>query len=171
MPRKTGRPSSFKPEFVEQAKKLCALGATDVELADFFKVSINTIGNWKAQHPDFLGALKLGKEAADERVSTSLYQRAMGYTHEAVKIFMPAGAKKPVLVPYREHVPPDTTAMIFWLKNRRPAEWRERSHVEHTGADGGPIETMDMTAREVVERRIASLTTRGTADSGPRRDN
>lgn len=129
--KRTGRPSAFRPEFVEQAKKLCMLGATDVELADFFNVSINTIGNWKSQHTDFLGALKLGKDAADERVSASLYQRAMGYTHEAVKIFMPAGAKKAVVVPYREHVPPDTTACIFWLKNRRSGEWRDIQRVEH----------------------------------------
>lgn len=129
--KRVGRPTAFKPEFVEQAKKLCALGATDVEMADFFGTTITTIKNWKSRYPEFLASLKLGKEAADDRVATSLYQRAMGYTHEAVKIFMPAGAKKPVLVPYREHVPPDTTACIFWLKNRRQQEWRDIQRVEH----------------------------------------
>lgn len=132
--RKPGRPSAFKPEYAAQAEKLCKLGATDVELADFFATTITTIKNWKSQFPEFLAALKLGKEAADDRVSASLYQRAMGYTHDAVKIFMPAGAKKPVLVPYREHVPPDTTACIFWLKNRRPEDWRDRTSIEHSGS-------------------------------------
>lgn len=141
---RTGRPSAFKPEFVEQARKLCELGATDVELADFFHVSIATISNWKVAHREFLEALKLGKVAADDRVSTSLYQRAMGYSHDAEKIFMPSGAKKPVRVAYREHVPPDTTACIFWLKNRRPEEWRDRTQHEHTGKDGGPIQTLDL---------------------------
>ena len=79
MPR-IGRPSSYKPRFVQQAKKLCELGATDVELSDFFDVSINTIGNWKTQHAAFLGALKAGKDVADDRVERSLYQRAIGYT-------------------------------------------------------------------------------------------
>ena len=48
-----------------------------------------------------------------------------------MKIFMPAGAKKPVYAPYREHVPPDTTAAIFWLKNRDPAHWRDAWQLEH----------------------------------------
>src|SRR5271167_3722254 len=61
----------------------------------------------------------------------SLYQRANGYSYDAVKIFMPAGAKKPVYAPYREHVPPDTTAAIFWLKNRDPAHWRDAWQLEH----------------------------------------
>ena len=57
-------------------------------------------------------------------------ERANGYTYDAVKIFMPAGAKKPVYAPYREHVPPDTTAAIFWLKNRDPAHWRDAWQLE-----------------------------------------
>lgn len=133
------RPSSYKPEFAEQAGKLCSLGATDEDLADFFKVHIRTISNWKGQYREFLQALKVGKDEADDRVERSLYQRANGYTSDAVKIFMPAGASKPVYAPYREHVPPDTTAMIFWLKNRRPDLWRDRVQNEHTGKDGGPI--------------------------------
>lgn len=140
MPKRScGRPSSFKLEFVAQAQKLCELGATDVELADFFEVSINTIGNWKSRYPEFLGALKAGKEAADDRVERSLYARANGYTFDAVKIFMPAGAKEPVMAPYREHVPPDVTACIFWLKNRRKDEWRDKQDLEHTGKDGQPL--------------------------------
>ena len=55
----------------------------------------------------------------------SLYQRGLGYSYDAVKIFMPAGAKKPIYAPYVEHVPPDTTAAIFWLENRDPAHWRD----------------------------------------------
>ena len=64
-------------------------------------------------------------------LSISLYERANGYTYDAVKIFMPAGAKKPVYAPYIEHVPPDTTACIFWLKNRDPARWRDTWQLEH----------------------------------------
>jgi hypothetical protein len=50
----------------------------------------------------------------------------------AVKIFMPAGAKKPIYAPYVEHIPPDVTACIFWLKNRRPDLWRDTHQLEHT---------------------------------------
>lgn len=129
----TGRPSSYKPEYADQAEKLCRLGATDVELADFFSVERTTIWRWASRHEEFCNALKAGKAAADERVTHSLYHRAVGYTHDAVKIFMPAGAREPVYAPYREHVPPDTTAAIFWLKNRRPEEWRDKQQIEHSG--------------------------------------
>lgn len=134
-----GRPSSFKPQFVEQAKKLCELGATDVEIADFFEIAVSTFYKWKNERPEFSEALKVGKEAADNRVEKSLYHKAVGYTFDAVKIFMPAGASEPVYAPYREHAPPDTTACIFWLKNRRRDEWRDKQDHEVTGADGAPL--------------------------------
>lgn len=126
------RPSKYDPSFPEQARKLCLLGATDLEIADFFEVSIASLYRWKNEHPEFCEALKEAKAEADKRVEESLYQRALGYSHEAVKIFMPAGASEPVKVPYREHYPPDTTAAIFWLKNRRPEAWRDKHEVEHS---------------------------------------
>ena len=61
----------------------------------------------------------------------SLYARAVGYNYEAVKIFMPANREKPVYAPYVEHVPPDVTAAIFWLKNRDPQHWRDSQQLEH----------------------------------------
>lgn len=124
-----GRPSSYRPEFAVQAEKLCKLGATDPELADFFEVSVTTVRNWMRVHPDFLAALK-GKDEADDRVERSLYQKAIGYEHDAVKIFQVNG--EPLIVPYRERVAPDTTAAIFWLKNRRPEQWRDVNKHEHT---------------------------------------
>lgn len=130
-----GRPTSYKPEYALQAEKLCVLGATDIEVADFFGISVATVSNWKNEHSDFLEALKSGKEKSDERVERSLYHRAIGYSFDAVKIFN--GKYGVVTVPYREHIPPDTTAMIFWLKNRRKDRWRDRH--ELTGADGGAI--------------------------------
>ncbi len=152
--RGRGRPSAFRPEYVEQAEKLCKLGATDVEMADFFGVSINTIGNWAVRHPQFLGVLKLGKEAFDDRMERSLAHRGLGYTYDAVKIFPPKReGGKPVVVPYREHLPPDTAAAFIWLKNRRRAEWRDRQEHELTGKDGGPI-----SLGERLDRAIAKLT-------------
>lgn len=150
-----GRPSSYRPEFVDQARKLADLGARDVDLADFFDVSINTIHNWKTSHPEFLGALKVGKDQVDDRVERSLLQRALGYTFDSVKI-IPQRDDGPLIVPIREHVPPDTTACIFWLKNRRRDAWRDRQDLEHTGKDGGPIETREMSELEVA-RRLAFI--------------
>jgi hypothetical protein len=84
----------------------------------------------------------VGKEVADDRVERSLFNRATGYTYDATKVFMPAGAKKPVYAPYREHVPPDVTACIFWLKNRRKDQWRDRQDHELTGPGGNPIQVV-----------------------------
>jgi hypothetical protein len=65
------------------------------------------------------------------RTERSLYERANGYNYQAVKIFMPANRQKPVYAPYIEHVPPDVTAGIFWMKNRDPQHWRDSQQLEH----------------------------------------
>jgi hypothetical protein len=129
--QKTGRKSTFLTQYVAIAERMTYLGATDRDLAVAFQTTITTIKNWKAQHPKFLAALRVGKEGADARVKRSLYQRAVGYDYDAVKIFMPAGAKAPIYAPYVEHVPPDTTAGIFWMKNRDPANWRDAWQIEN----------------------------------------
>lgn len=133
---KGGRPSSFKPEYVEQAYKLSLLGAKDTEMANFFEVSEKTLNNWKQDHPKFLQSLKEGKEVADARVVDSLYKKAIGghkireTTFE--KVVMPSTSdediaqevyKKKVV---EKEVVADTTAQIFWLKNRQPDKWREK---------------------------------------------
>ncbi len=134
-----GRPSKFKPEFIAQAEKLCKLGATDQEIADFFEVEVRTVYRWKAENEQFCQALKSGKDEADERVERSLYARANGYEHDEVDIRVVGGAI--VQTPIRKYYPPDTTAAIFWMKNRRPDQWRETKAVELTGKDGGPVQT------------------------------
>lgn len=159
-----GRPSSYSPEFVPQVAKLCALGATDEDIADFFEVSVRTIYRWQNEHEDFCQSLKTGKASADDRVERSLYHKAVGYKHEAVKIFMPAGAAKPVYAPYVEHVSPDTTAAIFWLKNRRADQWRDVHKFEH-GKPGEFDELSDSELKERVEA-VASRFGTGSEDGG-----
>ncbi len=127
-----GRPTDYKAAYAEGARALASKGATDAEIADFYGVDVRTIYRWKNTHDEFCQALKAGKEIADERVERSLYHRAIGYEQEEVKIFMPAGAEKPVYAPYTAKVAPDTTAAIFWLKNRRPDLWRDKTEVAVT---------------------------------------
>jgi hypothetical protein len=137
---KGGRPTKYKPEYAEQAFKLCLLGSTDEEMADFFNISVATLYNWKNDYPEFLEAIKNGKIKADADIANSLYNRAKGYKQQTVKVFQYQG--DPVIVPVVEHIPPDTGAAMAWLKNRQPKRWRDR--VEHTGADGGPIAITDI---------------------------
>lgn len=126
-----GRPTGYKKEYAGQARKLCELGATDVDLADFFEVSDRTIYRWASKYDEFCQALKAGKGMADDRVERSLYHKAVGYSFDSEKVFQHQG--QIVRAPTREHVPPDTTAAIFWLKNRRKDEWRDKQEHEHTG--------------------------------------
>lgn len=147
-----GRPSSFKPEYIGQAKKLVALGATDMTLADFFGVAVSSISKWKNDYPEFSDALKESKADLDSKVERSLYERAVGYKYPAIKIMQYQGV--PIEVPYTEHIAPDTTAQIFWLKNRQPARWRDKQDHEHTGKDGGAIQIVvgNQADKDILEK-------------------
>jgi hypothetical protein len=135
-----GRPPRYNPDIhPKAAKALCAKGATIAELAAAFDVAISTIWLWKTSHPEFFESCRLGLEAATDRVERSMFERAVGYTHESTKIFMPAGATKPVYAPYLEHVPPDPRAGEFWLTNRAPDRWKHKQSTEHNEAEDSPI--------------------------------
>lgn len=125
------RPTKYKEEYAEQAAKLCKLGATDAQLADFFGVAVSTVALWKVQHKAFSDAIKVPKAEADARVEQSLYRRATGYECDETDIRVVNGTI--VETPLRKHYPPDPTAMIFWLKNRQPDAWRDKTETEHSG--------------------------------------
>ena len=146
-----GRPSSYKPEYAKQASHLAELGATDQEVAGFFEVDVRTIHRWKHDHEAFCHSLKVGKEVADDRVERSLYQKAIGYEQEEVKIFMPGGATEPVYAPFTAKIAPDTTAAIFWLKNRRSQDWRDKREVEYSGE-------MAISTKEQRDAAVAAAT-------------
>lgn len=132
------RPTKFDNTYCEQARKLCRLGATDKELSDFFQVSEATLNNWKNAHPEFLESLREGKALADAEVADKLFKRATGYEHKAVKITAsPDGREHQT--EYVERYPPDTTACIFWLKNRRPDVWRDKVDHAMQNPDGSAL--------------------------------
>lgn len=146
--------TTYKPEFDQQAYHYCLLGATNQDLARFFKVSETTIKQWKKKFPDFFEAIKAGKELADMKVVKSLYKRAIGYTYQEV---ISQAAKVPASKAKKEdstdedfladtsngfqtikvttkEVAPDIRAQIFWLKNRQPQYWKDKQEVDHTTA-------------------------------------
>jgi hypothetical protein len=136
---KRGRPTDFTVKMAERAYVLAQQGATDQEIAEGLGIGTTTYYRWRHEHPEFRKATELGKEAADERVERSLYHRAVGYSHPAVKIFMPAGASEPVYAPYVEHHAPETAAASLWLRNRQPDKWRDKVDHELSGKDGSAI--------------------------------
>ena len=100
---KRGRKSDFRPEYILIAKACARFGAIEDEIANELNIGPATLDRWKQKYPEFRCALKAGKEASDDRVERSLYQLAIGWNGQ----------------------PPNTTAAIFWLKNRRPDRWRD----------------------------------------------
>jgi hypothetical protein len=130
----SGRPTKFKSEYSEQVLKLCRLGATDKEIANFFNVSESTLNLWKKEHPAFSESIKNGKTVADMEVADKLYKRATGYTHKEDKIFQYEGS--PVVVPTLKHYPPDPISIIYWLNNRQPNNWKNKQEIKHIGKLG-----------------------------------
>ncbi len=126
-----GRPFTYDATYhPEKARKFALLGLTDKQIADAFDIDESTIHAWKKDHIEFIQALKEGKEIADANVAESLYKRASGYEHKAIKMFYDKDSKEVIKEEYIEHYPPDSTAMIFWLKNRRSDLWRDRHQFE-----------------------------------------
>lgn len=142
-----GRPSSYREEFPALAFNYCLLGATDSDLANFFDVQESTINNWKKDHPDFLESIKKGKERADAVIAASLYNRAKGAVinqQQAFKVkeitYNEDGKKCEIesieIINLQQEQAPDTTAAIFWLKNRKPERWRDKAETIHSGEIG-----------------------------------
>jgi hypothetical protein len=153
-----GRPTDYKGEYNDQAEKLCKLGATDKELAEFFEVEESTINNWKLAHPEFLESVKRGKIIADAEVAHSFHKRAVGYRYdevtyekigtvdEGLKVEEEGDIEETKTEAFKrkvvtKEVAPDAGAALNWLKNRQPEKWRDKTQTELTGKGGGPIET------------------------------
>ena len=127
-----GPKSSYRPEYAKLAGELAARGATDADLALAFGKTTWTIRSWCATYPEFGEAVAHGKnEIFDPKVERALAERALGYTVDMEEIKVIDGAV--VRVPTRKHFPPDTTACIFWLKNRKPEQWRDVWKIDHAG--------------------------------------
>lgn len=138
-----GRKSAYRPEFADQARKLCLLGFTDEELAKFFGVDVRTINRWKADKPAFCHALHEGKEWADANVADSLYRRATGEEIIIEKAVKTEDGKYEVMR-LKQFVPGDVGAQKLWLINRRRQNWRDKQDVEHSGyIDGASKEQRD----------------------------
>jgi len=133
-----GRPTKYDPGYhPNKAYQLCLLGLTDEELAKIFDIAVSTLNLWKVDHSEFSESVKKGKDYADANVADRLYQRAMGYEHYDVDIRVVD--HEIVQTPLIKHYPPDTTAGIFWLKNRQPKKWRDKQELGMTDKDGNDV--------------------------------
>ncbi len=124
--KKLGRPSGFNDAISERIYELARLGKTDAEISSAIGVTSRTLNYWKAKNDNFFQTLRDNKAVADGFVEASLFQRACGYSHPETKVFYDAERGEVVEHEVMKHYPPDSTAMIFWLKNRQPERWRDQ---------------------------------------------
>ena len=119
---KRGRPSVYKPEFVEKAYKLALLGLTNDQIAAALDISTTSLDSFIANKDDFSCALKAGRIEADANVGKALYQRACGYSHpeEVIRVMNDGEI---IRVQTIKHYPPDTAAAMIWLHNRQRGLW------------------------------------------------
>lgn len=129
-----GRKTKYKAGYHDVLGRWMARGGlTHEEIAEEFDITLATLYNWKKKHTEFFDALKEGKELVDSRVEGSLLQRAEGFYTEEVQTNINAQGNETHKI-IKKYVVPDVTAQIFWLKNRRPQDWRDRKDHQLSGS-------------------------------------
>jgi hypothetical protein len=144
-----GRPTSYRPEYADQARQAYELGACDEDVARLFDVDISTFYRWRHRHADFAAACVIGKEHADSRVEASLYQRAVGYEYTAERSYMFSTWTDPVIARFTRRMHADPWIGLQWLRIRQRDAWR-------TGEDAAKT-----ALAEVLEEAFARVGQRG----------
>lgn len=125
----------LEPEGLLKIEGWARDGLTDEQIAHNMGIAYSTLKNWKDKHMAILAALKKGKEVVDRQVENALLQRALGYEYtETTREYIPELGEMHVTKKVTKQVAPDTTAQIFWLKNRKPQEWRDKRDVDLSGS-------------------------------------
>lgn len=130
-------------------------GLTDEQIATNMGITDSTFYEWKKKYPDISEALKEGKDVVDRQVENALLKSALGYKYDEVTEERRDDMLVVTKVVHKE-VQPNTTAQIFWLKNRKRLEWRDRVENAITGADGGAVKVETLTDAD-VDARIKEL--------------
>lgn len=126
-------------------------GLTDEQIAHNMGIKRQTLYDWKNKYSVITDTLKRGKEVVDRAVENALLKRALGYSYD--EITRENGEITKVVT---KEVHPDTTAQIFWLKNRKPNEWRDKQNIEHSGEVTN--KNIDMSVLSIEElRKLAQI--------------
>lgn len=140
-------PSKYPKDAPARLRELATAhedGLTDEEVAAFFGVTDRTVRNWAKRHPDFLQALIEARGVVDQEVERSLYRRAVGYRVPDKKVIKDGDGIIIRTETTTKEVLPDVTAQIFWLKNRKPQQWRDKQEIEHSGDLTIVLRSVDM---------------------------
>lgn len=143
----------LEPEGLLRIEGWARDGLTDEQIAEKMGIAVATLYNWKNDYLEILEALKKGKEVVDRQVESALFKRAIGYEYDEVKEKYECGVLTERTVT-KKMVVPDTTAQIFWLKNRKPEQWRDKQEIQDTTA----IERLDDILKEMRNNAIKQET-------------
>jgi len=123
-----GRKGKYTLEMPEKIRHWCMDGLTEKQICGKIGISEQAFSVWKHKYIELVEALKSGKEPVDNSVEDTLLKRAMGYDYEEVSTSVQSkgGDQYTEVKKVKKHIPPDVTAIIFWLKNRRPGAWRDK---------------------------------------------
>ncbi|MTB42542.1 helix-turn-helix domain-containing protein [Streptococcus uberis] len=105
-------------------------GLTDKQISKNIGISESTLNDWKKKFPEFSESLKQSKEIADRQVENALHKTALGFYYEEDMV-----TNQGDVVRVKKYSKPNTTAQIFWLKNRKPADWRDKQEIEQTNTN------------------------------------
>lgn len=144
----------IEPEGLLKIEGWARDGLIEEQIAANMGIAVSTLNTWKNSYIEISESLKRGKEVVDRQVENALLKRALGYKYEEVKTEEWEDSegnpveKKTTTV--KEAIP-DTTAQIFWLKNRKPAEWRDKQNIEHSGGVDVRSVYENMSEEELME--------------------
>lgn len=135
----------LQPEGLLKLEAWARNGLTEEQIAKNMGISRSTLNKWKNEYSDISDTLKRGKDIVDIQVENALLKRALGYkytetTKELVTNIKTGEQKLVVTKTVEKEVQPDTTAQIFWLKNRKPEAWRDKQNVQVEGVISNPYE-------------------------------
>ena len=156
---KTGRKGVYREWISDEGltivKGWAMDGLSNKQIAHNMGINETTFYEWQNKYPEFSEAVKEGKEVIDRQVENALLKRALGYEVEENKTYMKddgTGRKTKHVEKTNKHVASDATSMIFWLKNRKPNEWNDRKHVEHSGTMNNNVNIFEgMTTEQLRE--------------------
>lgn len=163
---RTGRPTTYRKNFPERGFMLWVEGKTDREVAKALKISHESLYQHVKRYPEFADARKKAKAMADEVIEQSLFNRARGMWLPDCHVSQYEGVI--TVTPLKKHLPPDPLSCIFWLKNRKPDQWREKTELalttDYPGLDQETITELRALAKWSAE--VAKLTYKAPGNGG-----
>jgi hypothetical protein len=161
--KKVGRETLYNPKIHPLfIKTLAYQGLIESEMAEQMGIALKTLTNWKNKYPEFLRAIKEGKDNPDQKVVHALYENALGGEYTTKKPIVVSDGSQIgshiEMVEVTERVPANVTAQIYWTKNRLPKEWKDKQDIEHSGT----IETITPTKEQLQEIVNAIKSSRNT---------